>query len=645
MDAAQGPATGGQSIGVSPWRPTTLLGRPAVFGKRQMSDRHEPSLAPRATRPAVDPEAATGELAVEHVMSGFGRSGALSLWSAWSRAWSRSAAESSTQSMEQARSREQSRFLKRVGRTETEESQLEMDGSLAVYDEELLRAVPGSTLLGCSGRAVMSSSQGCEATFSLSKPVMCMRYFVSHSWETPAWMKMVCLMYEMNASRAVIAAVATQIVIEGLQFAGLWDFYILPPVSIYMVDGQRIRVRSLDAHWTLSCLVFLLVLRWGQAIPVRESFCFLDKCCINQTDSVKKAAGIKQLGAFLRNSEYLLVLWQPEYLTRLWCIYELAAFSHVNRGSCDRVLIRPLKLSVFAVALCAFYICVPLCYHYLTPYTLYSRENAEWMVRTMPGKWQQTLYLLFAYLCMGSFGLYLPVGLLFWKFCKWHVRDLRTLLQQLSEFRLADTRCQVAEDRIFILGQITEWFGSADEFEVYVRNDLHSRVEKLLKDQGPIPYGKVLVGSVGISLFCFSAVLAESRHGETAWMWRLLFNAVLQCLCATVIAVHLILRFAETSIGEDIEGASFFKRKLAGPLLTAFIFSIVTAGGGLLLYPGVPLWYGPIHCVVAAAVTARFVKRDWWHRAALRLPCLCSTWEPRSSDFRPSQPRELNDAR
>jgi hypothetical protein len=63
------------------------------------------------------------------------------------------------------------------------------------------------------------------------------------------------------------------------------------------------------------------------------------------------------------------------------------------------------------------------------------------------------------------------------------------------------------------------------------------------------------------------------------------------------------------------------------------------------LYPGVPLWYGPIHCVVAAAVTARFVKRDWWHRAALRLPCLCSTWEPRSSDFRPSQPRELNDAR
>jgi len=59
-----------------------------------------------------------------------------------------------------------------------------MDGSLAVYDEELLRAVPGSTLLGCSGRAVMSSSQGCEATFSLSKPVMCMRYFVSHSWGT-----------------------------------------------------------------------------------------------------------------------------------------------------------------------------------------------------------------------------------------------------------------------------------------------------------------------------------------------------------------------------------------------------------------------------------------------------------------------------
>jgi hypothetical protein len=623
-----------------------------VLSKLQLKGCSEPSPAPPATQPVVDPEAATeaatDELAMEHVMSGFGRSGALSVRSVWSPPLSHLASESSTQSMAQARSREQARFLKRVGRTETEESQLEMDRSLAVHDEELLRAVPASAIIGCSGWAVMSSSRGCEATFSLSRQVMFMRYFVSHSWETPAWMKMVCLIYEMNACRAAIAAVATQILIEGLRFVGFWNFHTLPPVVFYIAEGQRIHAVPLEAHWVLSCLVFLLVLRWGHAVPVHERLCFLDKCCINQTDPIKKAAGVKQLGAFLRNSEYLLVLWQPEYFTRLWCIYELAAFSHVNRGSCDRVLIRPLKVSVFAVALCAFYIIVPISHTYMIPYTLCSREHAEWMTRSMPGEGQQALYWVLLYLCMGSLGIFLPLGMLFWKFCKWHVHDLRTLLRQLSEFRLADTRCQLDEDRVFVLGQITEWFGSAAEFEIYVRNDLHSRVEKLFKDRGPIPYGTVFVGSLGLSLPTISLFLAEYFHGvETEWMWRHLFGAVPQCLCAPVIAVHLVLRFAETSIGEDIEGTSFFKRELAGPLLTTTTFSVVTLSAGILQFPGVPLWYGPIHCVaaVAAAVIAGCVKRDWWHRAAVRLPWNRSTREPRSSDSRPSRPRELGDAR
>ncbi|CAK0891162.1 unnamed protein product [Prorocentrum cordatum] len=266
------------------------------------SNRDEPQRVSQATPAAADPEAATDGLAMEHVMSGFGQSGALRSRSVWSPALSHMS------SVRSNRSKERARFLKRVGRTETEESLLEMDWSLAVHDAELLRAVPASAIIGCVSHTVMSSSPGCEATFALSRPVMRMHYFVSHSWQTPAWLKLVCLMYEMNAGRAVVAALATQIVIVVLQTAGLWDPHFLSQGGLHYVDDQRIHVVPFEAHWLISCSVFFLVLCWGQVIPVRESLCFLDKCCINQTDSIKKAAGIKQLGAFLRNSENLLVL-------------------------------------------------------------------------------------------------------------------------------------------------------------------------------------------------------------------------------------------------------------------------------------------------------------------------------------------------
>jgi hypothetical protein len=48
--------------------------------------------------------------------------------------------------------------------------------------------------------------------------------------------------------------------------------------------------------------------------------------CINQFDRDTKARGIDQIGRFLRNSEELLILWSPDYFSRLWCCFELALF-------------------------------------------------------------------------------------------------------------------------------------------------------------------------------------------------------------------------------------------------------------------------------------------------------------------------------
>ncbi|KAF4686729.1 hypothetical protein FOZ60_004920 [Perkinsus olseni] len=58
---------------------------------------------------------------------------------------------------------------------------------------------------------------------------------------------------------------------------------------------------------------------------------FLDKCCIPQNDPIAKSYGISRLADYLRVSNKLLILWSPDYLERLWCVYELAVFLRTHK--------------------------------------------------------------------------------------------------------------------------------------------------------------------------------------------------------------------------------------------------------------------------------------------------------------------------
>jgi hypothetical protein len=60
--------------------------------------------------------------------------------------------------------------------------------------------------------------------------------------------------------------------------------------------------------------------------------------CINQATSDTKARGIDQIGKFLRNSEELLILWSPDYFSRLWCCFEIAMYLHFLRPGDDHLI-------------------------------------------------------------------------------------------------------------------------------------------------------------------------------------------------------------------------------------------------------------------------------------------------------------------
>ena len=62
--------------------------------------------------------------------------------------------------------------------------------------------------------------------------------------------------------------------------------------------------------------------------------------CIDQATSDTRSRGIDQIGRFLRNSEELLILWSPDYFSRLWCCFEVAMYLHFLRAG-DNPLLPP----------------------------------------------------------------------------------------------------------------------------------------------------------------------------------------------------------------------------------------------------------------------------------------------------------------
>jgi len=426
--------------------------------------------------------------------------------------------------------------------------------------------------------------------------------FLSHEWMTPGWLKMAGLAFYLNTPRAVAAAVLVHAVLHALELAGAYTFPI-PPVhgDTRMFDGSEVvPSMRLQMHCALPMLVFFLVLRYGQELPWGTRYCFLDKTCIHQTDEAKKAIGIKQLGAFLRYSEHMVVLWQPKYFTRLWCVYELAAFMHMNKD-CRRVSFLPLKLSVFAIALNVFHSVATICFCILLPWTLLLPEHAEWVAEVVP-KAAQYPYLWLVCVVLNFVGLYALTSPFFWMFCKWHMRDRKELLQQVRTFEFEKAECLKESDREFVQEQIEHWFGEVAQFEHYVRTAVAERVEEMLNEQGPVPYHVVTVGSLSHILVSSTIIINAVQDGIPNLVNICIAFASI-CFFTDAIAMRLITDLAGTTFGDAPAGGHSLLSRLSGPLATAMIFSVCLAVPLALITPAAPQWLAVLLVVIELVVT------------------------------------------
>jgi len=60
----------------------------------------------------------------------------------------------------------------------------------------------------------------------------------------------------------------------------------------------------------------------------RRARYFLDCVCIPQRDARTKGQAIQSIGTILDHSDQMLILMDEHYWSRLWCVFELAAFYH-----------------------------------------------------------------------------------------------------------------------------------------------------------------------------------------------------------------------------------------------------------------------------------------------------------------------------
>ncbi|CAE8594495.1 unnamed protein product [Polarella glacialis] len=392
------------------------------------------------------------------------------------------------------------------------------------------RGVSLATVMDLGGRHFGNSA--CEKDYdALSFPTDKYGVFISHSWRTSRWAKYAALLYYTSLVPALCAGLAAGILAFALQVLGA-----LPPFGVSQ-DSIQVSESVPSSLWCLvmgGCTCFAILVMWARLFELAESTrkssqvsYFLDCLCINQSDAELKQAGIDSIGAYLRNSDSMLVLWSPEYFTRLWCCFELAVFleKSTNAGlqsllqnSCaemrhasvgamldlrrksspteinneetvpariavatsahktrnethDRkLMIIPVQMGVFCMA------CLVMSY----VFCVLSRVMEFLDQDLVEPFWALAMFA-------GCLAIY--------RFCRRYSQDRLELNKQIAQFTVSRADCNLSQDREFIKAVITclysETLNEIDgiaAFEYVLRSRVQHNVDKILGSRLHVPW-------------------------------------------------------------------------------------------------------------------------------------------------------------
>ncbi|CAE7692821.1 unnamed protein product [Symbiodinium sp. CCMP2592] len=360
---------------------------------------------------------------------------------------------------------------------------------LAVTSPELMKGISMKETLQRWGRLWRQSpidlpEKERAALWTSSRQVAHFDMFLSHTWATSGRWKYLSLSFQHAWPYVLLTWLLAMVVVEFLTCLDL-----VPAISSASFDYQGFRQEcpfsglGLLVAMPVSLLAFFLAPYFPDIGDNKQS-CFLDVVSINQVDKEMMRQGIYGLGGFLGASEELRILYSAPYLTRLWCVFELAAFRMANPSG--RIRFAPLFVEIGAAS--------------------------AWLGGTVA----VVVYYLVS-VCTGLEALptlvfaAIPIFVVF-HLARTSLSQKRQVFYDLATFELSAAECRKASDQEFIYAAIENWYGSLDAFTAYVRGPL--RDELLANHLGTsLPWNYAMMIATPWIALGVDALAAQARAG------------------------------------------------------------------------------------------------------------------------------------
>eukprot|EP00435_Cladocopium_sp_Y103_P054017 s338_g17.t1 len=344
----------------------------------------------------------------------------------------------------------------------------------------------------------------CENRWARSTPCESYDIFLSHTWMTQGVGKYLAISLQSGWSVAICFwafGVALTVMLC------IWQVLPVPAETPVKIAGQHV-VTLPTAPWTIiSSMTFLilgfLVAPYLPLLGRASDTCFLDVACVCQSDRELTERAVYGLGGFLVRAHELRVLWSPPYLTRLWCVFELAAYRPANPSG--KISFRPISMELSVL------IGVPTVH--LTNFFMYvSVMHFETLAPLIP-------FSAIAFACC--------VHLL-----RRSQRTRHQLLADLQNFDLRNADCTHAFDRDFVMSAIARWYGSSKAFTKYVRGPLRQELAPSINRTGLWP-GYIV-------MLCLSGVSVQAQVCVQHWINGISPELLLRFVLANVLAYSLL---------------------------------------------------------------------------------------------------------
>ena len=176
-------------------------------------------------------------------------------------------------------------------------------------------------------------------SFALSKKTATADFFLSHCWkDSPEakasllrsflWVQTTVAVTLSATLLFAMALLPTGIILSELSGVIVW----WSPCVFVLCFGSLLLLWTVVSHFTGTHSAYV---PWYAS----RISCWLDKCCINQKSPETKKAGIAHLGESLSRCNCMIVIFSKQYLERMWCTYELAAYCKLMQDDPGKKLV------------------------------------------------------------------------------------------------------------------------------------------------------------------------------------------------------------------------------------------------------------------------------------------------------------------